>query len=987
MKMPGDRYTNKSVFSPSTGIAVVPPRLSASAVQWLFLVALLAFSCLLPCSHAATLQVPTNFAAQLVATGPNIRFPMFACLDDQARLFVAESSGLDLYKEISAGTRKCQVRRLEDRDGDGAYETASVFADKLVFPMGLAWRDGKLYIADPPELITLEDTDRDGRADKRTVILSSFGARDNGSLHGLVFGPDGLLYMTIGQPDGYEFKLPNGTVLKGDSGALVRCRPDGSQPEILARGFENPVEVVFLPGGEIIGTLNWYQKPSGGLRDALWHLVEGGLYPRHPDNFTRYPITGDPLPALSMFPAVAFSGLVRYVGGQFPAEFRGNLFSAKHNSRSVGRHVLQRIGSTFRSDDSDFLTTDDPDFHPSDVLLDRDGSLLVLDTGSWYTDHCPTGKIRKAPASGGIYRVRYTGSEPGSATNDPTRALWAMASRSVDTNALLRALNSTDGDMLAVAARIAGIGRTTTIAPQIVPLLSSTNAAVQLAAAEALARCGNLEAVQPLVAALARPVDRFLEHALIHALHQIVGERIAPLDALLAHDNLRVQKAVLLLLSQPPRPASTLRAEVVIERVQSGDADLRRAALDLLKSRQDWSNHALRIANDWLERKELTGEERVGLGALCSTFFGRATFQDALRAALSNDSPAIREFVLATLMTQPAPKKLSDWTSVLRELLHNGAPRERAAAARVIVAWRPTELKSDLSKIAEDTSQPAGLRLECLQGIAANYDILPGALFEFLLARLRADDALTAGELLRKAHLTDAQLVEAIRSANALVPPASLLAAFRKSTTPEHTRGLLQGVAIMPPAGWNKIEYDEFISRLPDEFRKEAEALRNRFEPDGESQHARLAKYEPFLRDGNVERGRTVFESAKVACLTCHAVGNRGGKVGPDLTRVGAIRSGRDLLESILFPSSTFAQGYEPFAFATRNGEEHSGTISSQNEENITVRTVTGTETTFSRSAIENLRRASVSIMPEGLEAALSEQEFRDLFAFLQSLK
>ena len=310
-----------------------------------------------------------------------MRFPMFACLDDRGALLVAESSGLDLYKEISAGTRKCQVRKLEDRDGDGAYETASVFADKLVFPMGLAWRDGKLYIADPPELITLEDTDRDGHADKRTVILSSFGARDNGSLHGLVFGPDGLLYMTIGQPDGYEFKLPNGAVLKGDSGALVRCRPDGSQPEILARGFENPVEVVFLPGGEIIGTDNWYQKPAAGLRDALWHLVEGGLYPRHPDTGTPYPITGDPLPALSMFPAVALSGLARYDGGQFPAEFRGNLFSAKHNSRSVGRHVLHRDGSTFRSDDSDFLTTDDPDFHPSDVLLDRDGSLLVLDTG------------------------------------------------------------------------------------------------------------------------------------------------------------------------------------------------------------------------------------------------------------------------------------------------------------------------------------------------------------------------------------------------------------------------------------------------------------------------------------------------------------------------------------------------------------------------------------------------------------------------------
>ena len=142
----------------------------------------------------------------------------------------------------------------------------------------------------------------------------------------------------------------------------------------------------------------------------------------------------------------------------------------------------------------------------------------------------------------------------------------------------------------------------------------------------------------------------------------------------------------------------------------------------------------MRVANDWLGRKELTGEERVGLGALCAAFFGTAAFQDALRAALANGAPAIREFVLPALATQPAPAKPAQWTSVLRELLHKGSSRERAMAARVTVAWRLGELKSDLSKIAEDASQPTGLRLECLRGVVASYDILPEALFEFLLA-------------------------------------------------------------------------------------------------------------------------------------------------------------------------------------------------------------------------------------------------------------
>jgi hypothetical protein len=196
---------------------------------------------------------------------------------------------------------------------------------------------------------------------------------------------------------------------------------------VLCRGFENLVEIVFTSSGEIIGTDNWYQRPSGGIRDALVHLVEGGLYPMHPDKGTPQPVTGDALPSLSLFPAVALSGLEIYRGAVFPAEMLGNLFSAQHNSRKVMRHVLQRTGSTFRTRDEDFLTSDDPDFHPSDVLEDADGSLLILDTGSWYVHHCPTGRIRKSPATGGIYRIRRANMAP---PLDPwgTRISWTNAS-------------------------------------------------------------------------------------------------------------------------------------------------------------------------------------------------------------------------------------------------------------------------------------------------------------------------------------------------------------------------------------------------------------------------------------------------------------------------------------------------------------------------------------------------------------------------------
>ncbi len=362
-------------------------------------------------AQAAPPRAAEGFTVEKVAGG-EVAFPMFGALDDRGRLFVTESSGGDLYLELQKLVRKCRIRMLEDADGDGRYEKSSLFAEGLVPSMGLVWRDGKLYVADPPDLVTLEDTDGDGKADRRTVVLTGFGHKDNGSLHGLIFGPDGWLYMTLGLPDGYRLKRRDGSFLEGRSGALLRCRPDGTDPEALARGFCNLVELDFTATGEMFGTVNWFQLPAGGLRDALVHLVDGALYPYDQDAGTPQPVTGEPMPPVSRFPAVALSGIAVYRGAQFPAEMRGNLFTAQHNARKVGRHVLIPEGATYRTHNLDFVTGDDPDFHPSDVLEDADGSLLVIDTGGWYIHHCPSGQLSGRPAPGGIYRVRAANAKP-----------------------------------------------------------------------------------------------------------------------------------------------------------------------------------------------------------------------------------------------------------------------------------------------------------------------------------------------------------------------------------------------------------------------------------------------------------------------------------------------------------------------------------------------------------------------------------------------
>ena len=134
-------------------------------------------------------------------------------------------------------------------------------------------------------------------------------------------------------------------MVTGTTGILFRCRSDGTHPEVLAHGFTNLVEIAFWPTGEIVGTNTWYQEPANGLRDSLVHIVDGGFYPYWEENGENLPVsTGRRLPALTMFPASACSGMCRILARQLPAAYHDDLLVAQFNTRNVTRHVLSREG-------------------------------------------------------------------------------------------------------------------------------------------------------------------------------------------------------------------------------------------------------------------------------------------------------------------------------------------------------------------------------------------------------------------------------------------------------------------------------------------------------------------------------------------------------------------------------------------------------------------------------------------------------------------
>ena len=171
-------------------------------------------------------------------------------------------------------------------------------------------------------------------------------------------------------------------------------------------GMDNPVEVVFTPAGERIFTTTFFQHPGGGFRDGLVHAIYGGVYGKVHDVIDDHPRTGDVMPVLTHLGPAAPSGLARYRSRVFGEAYQDNLFAALFNLRKVTRHKLVPNGATFRTEDSDFLVSNNRDFHPTDVLEDADGSLVVIDTGGWYKLCCPTSQLWKPDILGGIYRVR-----------------------------------------------------------------------------------------------------------------------------------------------------------------------------------------------------------------------------------------------------------------------------------------------------------------------------------------------------------------------------------------------------------------------------------------------------------------------------------------------------------------------------------------------------------------------------------------------------
>jgi putative heme-binding domain-containing protein len=345
--------------------------------------------------------------------------------------------------------------------------------------------------------------------------------------------------------------------------------------------------------------------------------------------------------------------------------------------------------------------------------------------------------------------------------------------------------------------------------------------------------------------------------------------------------------------------------------------------------------------------KELPGS---WCGALARTLGeGKADLvEPALAAARSAPVPAAAAAPLAAALAGVARA---------RDL-----PVELRTAALAARPGGPHEVDPEelaLLRTAIGPGQPAGTRT-----------LAAGVLGRAHLSGAALRDLVGAVEVAGPMELV--QMLPAYRGIADEALAAALLGALERS----HGRASLRPDIVRP-----------IVAGCGEATRRRAEALLDTLDPDSSHQKAHLEDLESALGTGDVRRGQAIFNGQTAACSRCHAVGYLGGRVGPDLTRIGQIRTARDLLEAVVYPNASFARSYEPMVVTTRSGDEHSGVVRRDAPEEVVLQTSATDEVRIARGEIAAMRPGTVSVMPSGLEQQLSRQELADLIAFLQSRK
>jgi putative membrane-bound dehydrogenase-like protein len=956
-----------------------------------------------PRAALASFKVPDDLELEQVLAEPIVRQPVSVTFDERGRLWVVQylqypsPAGLKMvshdgvwravYDKVPPPPPhhfrgKDKITIHEDTDGDGVYDRHKTFVDGLNITTAVALGRGGAWVLNPPYLLFYPDRNRDDVPDgDPEVHLQGFGLEDTHSVvNSLRFGPDGWLYAAQGSTvTGHVTRpgLDSGKEPVHSMGQLIwRYHPETRRYEIFAEGGGNAFGVEIDAKGRI------YSGHNGGDTRGF-HYVQGAYYQK---GFNKHGPLSNPY-AFGYFPAMKHNRVPRfthtfliYEADALPEPYRGLLFGVAPMLNHVVMSQVHPDGSSFRTEDVGFaVSSSDSWFRPVDIKLGPDGAIYIADWYDLQVNHYRNHEGQIDPASGRIYRLKARNAKNSAKPLDLSRASSReLVARLADPNRSNRQM----------ALRLIGDQQDRSIALELRQQLARETGQLALEALWALNLIGELDQATALEAldhadphvrlwtvrllcdssrASAAVAEALARHAAIEPNVEARAQLACSAKRLPARDALPIVRALLAHGDDAGDIHLPLLLWWALEAQVTTDPQ---SSLALFTDRTIWETPIVRstIAERLMRRFAAAGS-RQDL-ANCARLLALAPGRDHVTRLVAGFEAAYAGRSLAALPAELVDALAQHGGQSVTIGLRRNQPDAVTEALRILAddkADRTKQLQilQVLGEVRRPACVPVVLRLACQSP--------DNALRAAALAALAAYDEHTIADEVIKAY---ANMSDDVRAA------AQSLLVTRRGWASQFLEATLAGTI---DAQTVPREIVERLSLLGDS-RIDALAIRL-FGPVTSSTPAelrvRIDRLGVVIRSGTgvPKPGKQLFDQQ---CARCHTLFGKGGKVGPDLTTYR--RDDLDaMLLNIINPNAEIREGFATTIVAMNDGRVLSGVVVEQDKNVVVLRGDDDKEISLPRTEIAELRSKSSSLMPEGLLNPLSEQQVRDLFAYLRS--
>jgi putative membrane-bound dehydrogenase-like protein len=927
-----------------------------------------------------------RLVVELFAAAPDIVHPIGIDFDHKGRLLVIESHTHFPPKDYK-GPKHDRIRILEDTDGDGKADRFTTFFEGTKKTMDIAVHpDGSVYLATRNEILRVR---REGEApaephvserSQRLVFLDTKGDYPHNGLSGLTFDSKGDLYFGMGENIGADYRLigSDGTTIVGggEGGNIFWCTADGKKLRRVATGFWNP----FGTCRDIFGRLFAVDNDPDAMPPCrMLHVIEGGDYGYQ----FRYGRSGrhvfqawnGELPGT--LPYVTGTGeapckILSYESDGLPAEYLGNLLVASWADHRIERYVLKERGSSFTAERQPFVQGG-KDFRPVGIAVAPDGSLYVSDwVLSDYTLHY----------HGAIWHIRWKNPMPPTIhelrPDDPKQALSSFHRPIREAAARRLAADQSGRDFLRQQLTPA---KREILNP--LPLQAHTR---RVASLTALIDAGY---PPPDLADIADK-DEWLTIIAVRALAARGRDAVKFLD---------------------PKYPPEVRREAIASLKEKTDAPR------LLKSLTDQDPFVRATAAHQLaqipelvaviDRRTITdARQRTGL-LLAFRASNQAEANRTIPEFLADPDEEVR-FLAAKWV---ADQKLTQFRPLLVDALKN-----RNLTARMYFAYSTALARVDnqevneakmaeyfFERLADEHSSPA-LRMKALQLIPPKNPKLTLDLLRKLIAQEDATLRLEAVRTLCE-HPSSKRFDVLLAAAqnpqwsNDVRAQAILGLAERSSELRIELIGFalgndailrdeaLRALINTPVTSAQRAQLEDLARRQPASAPLVARVLGQTFVKDRPQASDVKTWLDRLEGPADTAAGRRVFFHPKLGgCYRCHRVEGRGNEIGPDLSTIGRTER-RSILESILQPSNLVAPNYQTWRIETTDGKIRTGLLVNTYLDEYTYLDEKGNQFKVITRDVVETRPLPTSIMPDGLGDLMTDQELRDLLAYLCSLR